>query len=42
MRLIERPSFRKAWRFFHENAGWATPPGHAACAKLLAEAEAAR
>jgi len=31
---------RRAWRFFHENAGWSVPPGKAACALSLAKAEA--
>ena len=30
---------RKAWRFFLDNAGYATPPGRAACALSLARSE---
>lgn len=30
---------RRAWRFFLEHAGYATPPGRAACAASLARAE---
>src|SRR4051812_30114076 len=30
----------RAWKFFFNHAGWATPPGRTACAKELAEAEA--
>lgn len=32
-------NLRKAWRFFHANAGYATPPGKAVCAMNLARAE---
>lgn len=30
---------RQAWRFFLHNAGYCVPPGRAACAKALAQAE---
>lgn len=30
---------RARWRFFHAEAGWATPPGKVACAMILARAE---
>ncbi len=32
-------ALRAAWRFFLEHAGYATPPGRAACALELARAE---
>lgn len=32
---------REQFRFFHDNAGWSTPPGKAACALSLARAETA-
>lgn len=33
------PEIREAWKFFHEHAGHADPPGRAACALELAKAE---
>lgn len=33
------PETRKQWRFFLNHAGWANPPGRAACALSLARAE---
>lgn len=33
---------REAWRFFQQNAGYAEPPGRAACALDLARAEQRR
>lgn len=39
--IDSKPSLdRTAWRFFYDNAGWATPPGKAVCAAALARAEA--
>lgn len=32
-------TLRKRWKFFHEWAGYATPPGKVACAATLAKAE---
>lgn len=37
--LKARNAFRADWRFFLENAGYATPPGRAKCALDLAHAE---
>lgn len=34
-----REAFRHAWRFFHDNAGYCTPPGKAQCALNFAHAE---
>jgi len=36
----ETMKLRAAWRFFLEHAGYCTPPGRAACALMLARAEA--
>jgi hypothetical protein len=36
---MKTPVFVFAWRFFLENAGYATPPGRAVCALELARAE---
>jgi hypothetical protein len=33
------PTNREAFRFFLANAGYASPPGRAACGKMLADAE---
>jgi hypothetical protein len=37
--MNEKQRRRQRWRFFLENAGYATPPGRAACALELARAE---
>ena len=37
---MEHTIDRNAWRFFLNNAGYATPPGRVACAASLARAEA--
>jgi hypothetical protein len=37
--MNEKRDRRQRWRFFLENAGYATPPGRAACALELARAE---